>query len=101
MNKRVDFIDIIKENASEPQCRQLLEDLYKYYKINDMDTGNVHGEVFHALYLEDHPTYDDISETCFVSLCTLHRYRLKFNELAIRLAPSELKRQFNLSEAER
>ena len=101
VNKRIDFIDIIKQHSDDPACRQLLEELYRYYQINDVDTNGVHSEIFYALYLEDHPSYDRISEICFVSLCTLHRYRLRFNRLALALAADELKARFNISQSER
>ena len=101
MHKRTDFIDIVKQNKGDPQCRQLLDSLYEYYKILDIDTGGVHGEIFNALYNEEHETYDEITECYFVSIDTIRRCRIRFNKLASVLASDELKIKFNRAKSAR
>lgn len=101
MHKRTDFIDIVKQNEDDPQCRQLLDNLYEYYKILDIDTGGMHSEIFNALYNEDHKTYDEITECYFVSIDTIRRCRIRFNKLATVLASDELKRKFNRAKSAR
>ncbi len=101
MHKRTDFIDMVKQNENNPLCRNLLDNLYEYYKILDIDTGGNHGEIFNALYNENHKTYDEITETYFVSIDTIGRCRIRFNKLAIKLATNELKSKFNLAKSAR
>lgn len=101
MHKRTDFIDIIKQNENDPQCRKLLDNMYEYYKILDIDTGGMNGEVFNALYNEEHETYDEITECYFVSIDTIRRCRIRFNKLATVLASDELKRKFNRAKSAR
>lgn len=101
MHKRTDFIDIVKENESDPQCRQLLDSMYEYYKMHDIDTGGMHGEIFNALYNEEHETYDEITECYYVSIDTIRRCRIRFNKLAITLASDELKSKFNRAKTAR
>lgn len=101
MHKRTDFIDIIKQNENDPQCRQLLDNMYEYYKILDIDTGGMNGEIFNALYNEEHETYDEITECYFVSVDTIRRCRIRFNKLATVLASDELKRKFNRAKSAR
>lgn len=101
MHKRTDFIDIIKQNENDPQCRQLLDNMYEYYKILDIDTGGMNGEIFNALYNEEHETYDEITECYFVSIDTIRRCRIRFNKLATVLASDELKRKFNRAKSAR
>lgn len=96
MHKRIDFIDVVKQYAHEPQCRKLLDELYYYYKMSDIDTGGMNGELFNALYNEDHKTFDEITECCYVSIDTIRRCRIRFNRMAITLASDELKRRFNI-----
>ncbi len=101
MHKRTDFIDMVKQNQDHPQCRHLLDNMYEYYKMLDMDTGGIHGEIFNALYNEQHETYDEITEMYFVSIDTINRCRIRFNRLAIKLASKELKSNFNLAKSAR
>ena len=92
---------MVKQNENNPQCRDLLNNMYEYYKLHDMDTNGIHGEIFNALYNENHETYDEIAEVYFVSLDTIRRCRTRFNKLAITLAPEELKRNFKTAKAAR
>ncbi len=101
MHKRTDFIDIVKENSDDPQCRQLLDELYQYYKMSDIDTGGMQSEIFNALYNEKHNTLDEITEHYFVSIDTIRRSRIRFNKLAMLLAPEELKSKFNRAKSAR
>ncbi len=94
MHKRTDFLDAVKKNSTDPQCSKFLSDLYEYYKIYDVDTNNFYGTIFHALYIDEFDTYDEISGTHNVALCTIYRLRVKFNNLAIEIAPDELKQRF-------
>ncbi len=94
MNKRTDFIDIISRNRDNPQCYKLIDDLRSYYEINDLDTNNFGGKIFDALYLQNYESYDEIVQDYGIALCTIHRYRLRFNRLALMLAPDELKKRF-------
>lgn len=101
MHKRIDFIDMVKQNKGNPQCRRLLDNMYEYYKLLDIDTGGNNGEIFNALYNEDHETYDEITEMYFVSIDTINRCRIRFNRLAIKLANKELTNNFNLAKTAR
>ena len=101
MHKRTDFIDIVKQNTNDPQCRKLLDDLYQYYKLFDIDTGGMQSEIFNALCNEDHETLDEITECYYVSIDTIRRSRIRFNKLAMMLASDELKRKFNRAKSAR
>lgn len=94
MNKRTDFIDLITQHLDDPQCSQLIDDLHRYYGINDLDTNNFGGKIFEALYLQNYETYDEIVQDYGIALCTIHRYRIRFNRLALMLASDELKSRF-------
>lgn len=101
MHKRTDFIDVVKQNTSDPQCSQLLIVLYEYYRINDMETGGFRGVLFKALYLDDCKSYDKISEQIYIDLSTVHRHRIKFNQLALLLATDDLKERFCIAQTAR
>lgn len=94
MHKRSDFIEYLKENINIPQCRELMDKMYEYYKIRDLDDGSIYSEIYYALYFENHQTYDEISALFYIPLCTLDRYRIRFNNLALLLASNELKSRF-------
>ncbi len=101
MNKRTDFIDMVKKNITMPECKFLLEKMMEYYNLKDLETGGVYGKIFHALYFENYTTYDAIMLAYCVSPITFHRYRIQYNNLALELSSDELKSTFNLSKSER
>lgn len=94
MHRRTDFLDIIKQNTDDPQCGKLIYELGEYYRIYDIDNNSFYGEIFNALYVESHQTYDDISAIYCVALCTIYRLRARFNSLAKMIAPRELKERY-------
>ncbi|MCM1195158.1 MAG: hypothetical protein NC332_04405 [Firmicutes bacterium] len=97
MNKRMDFIDLLKINNEIPECRNLLDKLLEYYNLKDIETGGVYGKVFHALYYENYGTYDEIMYEYCITPVTFHRYRIQYNNLALELSSEQLKSDFNLS----
>lgn len=96
MNRRIDFIDIIKSNINTPECRLFLEKLHSYYIVNDIETNYIHSKIFHALYLDGIKTYDEIAQTLGINLYSLDRYRKRYNQLATSIAPETLKEKYNI-----
>lgn len=99
MNKRNDLLDRLRDyylNTRSAECKLFLNDLYRYYKQTDIETGRNHGEIFKSLYLSETPSsYDELSAKFYIDLYTLDRYRQRYNKLAELLAPPALLEQVN------
>lgn len=79
--------NIVKSrHHEEATARRLLNTMYAYYIINDMENHRNYAEIFSLLYLTDHLlTYEKISDTCYISDRSLLRLVSRFNDLCIHL----------------
>lgn len=92
MNKRKGFLDEAKINKNiDCKACNLLNILMDYFEIVDLDCGTVHGKIFYMLYLsEEQFSYEIISEKIFVSISTIKRYRIRYEELAQKIVKNGL-----------
>lgn len=103
MNKRIDFLDLIKIGAikDDKECKKFLNKLLHYYEQKDFENDGHHAEIFKTLYIEDPQTYDSIAKKFYINVYTLDRYRQKYNKLAKKIAAPELLAKFNPAKAVR
>lgn len=84
MNKRKGILDTVDKTSK--QLTILLEVMYRYYKIYDLDFGAVYSEVFYELYIaEEKLTFESICQSVGIGMTTLKAYRKRFDNLATRL----------------
>lgn len=103
MNKRTDFLDLIKIGAikDDKECKKFLNKLLRYYEQKDLENDGHHAEIFKTLYFEDSQTYDSIAKKFYINVYTLDRYRQKYNKLAAKTAEPEFLAKFNPTKAVR
>lgn len=87
MNKRKGFLeDLYNDNSS-----LVLNKLYRYFIIFDIDMGTIHSKIFFLLYLAvPRPTYEDICDEMSIGMTTLKAYKKRYEELAIKLLQNDM-----------
>lgn len=93
MKRRQDLLDeLSRERGVKPNgfseedkeiARRLLRGMFRYYKLNDLETKERHSLIFKALYMDQRErTYDEIAAAFHIHPYTLDRYRQRYNQLA-------------------
>lgn len=93
MNRRTDLLDRLsacdraeEKNVSaekKEDSDRLLRCMFRYYRMNDLETKEQHGLIFKALYMEGkRRTYAEIAAAFHIHSYTLDRYRQRYNKLA-------------------
>ena len=105
MRKRYDLLEEIGDRLSDGAAlrspvldsfndealQRLLNKQLDYYEINDLETGDFHGKIFKALYVDkEFSSYDSIAGYFNLHAYTLDRYRQRYNRLAEKLLQRKL-----------
>lgn len=93
MRKRTEILNVIKKDMPFLKySKDLIEVIFNYLKIFDLEQGTNNCKIFFALYIEEkRKPYYKIAMENFVDLKTLDRYRIRYNNLATKLIISDLK----------
>lgn len=86
-------IDKTTETQSEESIRikRVINKLYIYYKIYDLEHGTLHSKIFNMLYLSDVKyTYKQIEEKLYIGHTTLKRYVKQYERLALLLLEANI-----------
>lgn len=82
MNKRIGLLEeLIESYPDNMNVKNLLQELYCYYVIYDIDCGTNHHQIFKALYFK-RKNYEKVIFDTYISRSTLPRYIKRYNELA-------------------
>ena len=103
MNKRIDFLDLVKDGffKGDIDCKKFLNEQLRYYEQKDIENGGQHAVIFKALYMEETQTFDALAKRFYINVYTLDRYRQRYSKFAIKLATPELIAKYDPTKAVR
>ena len=75
--------NIVTNSVEYIKVKKVINILYKYYTLYDLDNGTIHSKIIEILYLTDKTyTYQKVADKLFISISTLKRYIKQYERLA-------------------
>lgn len=91
MRKRKSFLEMVRgrdpnintDSIEYIRICKVINILYNYYRLYDLDNGTIHSKIIEKLYLSPKTyTYQKIADKLYISISTLKRYIKQYERLA-------------------